>query len=184
MLPEVQIVLCMDTEGPCVDPGNPELLGTWDAVDEAMDKLFDPAFRARRSDPAGGGLKIGWFFLSWTGFTTNPRSRAFGYHAVRGHYLESWGQALDELGDEQHWHYHHPPASGVGNEWGLDWDTGDEYARIVSRQALERSSFPVAFRAGGTIMDERSSRWVDSWFPVDYSNRAPLVLPGLVDWSS
>src|SRR5438309_747961 len=89
MLPEVQVVLCMDTEGPCVDPGNPELLGTWDAVDEAMDKLFDPAFRARRSD-----------------------------------------------------------------------------------------------RAGGTIMDERSSRWVDSWFPVDYSNRAPLVLPGLVDWSS
>src|SRR3954468_13278954 len=104
MLPEVQVVLCMDTEGPCADPGNPELLATWDAVDAAMDKLFDPSFRARLPDPGGGGLKIGWFFLSWTGLTTNPRSRALGYHAVRDHYLARWGSALDELGDEQHWH--------------------------------------------------------------------------------
>jgi hypothetical protein len=184
MLPEVQVVVCMDTEGPCSDPANPELLGTWDLVDGAMDKLFEQSFRARFRDSAGGVLKIGWFFLTWTGFTTNPRARAFGYHAVRDHYLERWGEALRDFGDEQHWHYHHPHASGVGNEWGLDWSVSDEYARILSRQALERQWFPVCFRAGGTIMDERSSRWVDAWFPVDYSNRAPLSVPGLVDWSS
>lgn len=179
----VSIVFCMDTEGPCADPGNPELLPTWEAVDAAMDKLFDPAFRARFPDPGGGALRIGWFFLTWTGFATNPRDRAFGYHAVRDHYLERWGEELRSNGDEQLWHYHQPPPSGVGNEWGIDWDASREYERIVSRQLLEREWFPPAYRAGGTIMDAVSSRWVDGWFPVDYSNRAPLELPGLVDWS-
>jgi hypothetical protein len=184
MIPEVQVVFCMDTEGPCDDPEKPELLATWERVNEAMDKLFDRPFRARYLDSSGGGLRIGWFFLTWTGFETNPRGRALGYHAVRDHYLERWSEPLAALGDEQHWHYHHPPASGVGNEWGLDWGMGAEYARILSRQALDRRWFPACYRAGGTIMDNRSSRWVDSWFPVDYTNRAPLHIPGLVDWSN
>ena len=179
----VQVVFCMDTEGPCADPGNPELLATWEQVDAAMDKLFDAEFRARHPDPGGGQLRIGWFFLTWTGFTSNPRQRAFGYHAVRDHYLARWGARIAECGDEQGWHYHHPPASGVGNEWGLDWALGDEHDRILSRGLLERDWFPACYRAGGTIMDPLSSRWVDRWFPCDYSNRAPLSVPGVVDWS-
>jgi SAM-dependent methyltransferase len=179
----VHVVLCMDTEGPCDDPSNPELLASWDAVDAAMDKLFDPSFRSRHPDPGGGELRIGWFFLTWTGFTSNPRSRAFGYHAVRDHYLVRWGERISACGDEQCWHYHHPPASGVGNEWGLDWSLGSEYAEILSRQVLERGWFPSCYRAGGTILDPLSSRWVDRWFPLDYSNRAPLAVEGLVDWS-
>ena len=117
----VYVVVCMDTEGPCADPGNSELLGTWELVDEAIDKLFDDDFRNAKPDPSGARLRFGWFFLTWTGFTANPRKRAFGYHAVRDHYLERWGARLAELGDEQCWHYHHPPASGTANEWGLDW---------------------------------------------------------------
>jgi hypothetical protein len=183
MIPHVDIVVCMDTEGPCADPGNPELLATWEAVDGAMDKLFSPGFRERRPDPAGGVLKFGWFFLTWTGFRTNPRDRALGYHAVRDHYVERWGEAISAYGDEHCWHYHHPPASGIGNEWGLDWDASDEHDAIVSRQILERNWFPTCFRAGGTILTPESSRWVDAWFPFDYSNRAPVKLDGLVDWS-
>jgi SAM-dependent methyltransferase len=173
----------MDTEGPCADPDLPDLLPTWEAVDAAMDQLFDADFRGAVPDSHGRGLRIGWFFLTWTGFRTNPRERAFGYHAVRDHYLARWGRQLDELGDEQCWHYHHPAASGVGNEWGTVWSASDEYARILSRQLVERDWFPSCFRAGGTILTPESSRWVDAWFPADYSNRAPLTLPGLVDWS-
>ncbi|HVS84582.1 MAG TPA: hypothetical protein VHD91_03015 [Gaiellaceae bacterium] len=180
---EVSVVVCMDTEGPCADPGDPELLADWERVDAAMDKLFDPEFRRRVPDSAGGGLRIGWFFLTWTGFRTNPRGRAFGYHAIRDHYLARWGDDLAALGDEQCWHYHQPPASGIGNEWSADWGSSDEFDRIVSRQLFERDWFPSCYRAGGTIMSSESSRWVDAWFPVDYSNRAPIDVPGLVDWA-
>lgn len=172
----------MDTEGPCDDPGNPELLKDWDQVDKAMDKLFDDGFRFGYPDSDGNGLKFGWFFLTWTGFSTNPRNRDFGYHKVRDHYLENWGKELEKYGDEQCWHYHHPAESRIGNEWGLDWSLCQEFEQVISRQILERNWFPVCFRAGGTIMDNQSSRWVDTWFPVDYSNRAPLTIKGLVDW--
>jgi SAM-dependent methyltransferase len=180
----VHVVVCMDTEGPCVDPGDPELLADWDAVDTAMDKLFDERFRTRHRDPFGGHIRFGWFFLTWTGFTTNPRGRDFGYHRVRDHYLERRRDAMAAYGDEQCWHYHHPAASGVGNEWGLDWSVAREYEQILSRQVLDRDWFPSCFRAGGTILTPESSRWVDAWFPVDYSNRAPVVLPDYVDWST
>jgi Methyltransferase domain len=154
----VNVCFLMDTEGPCDDPDKPELNATW--------------------------LRVGWFFLTWTGFRTNPRSRPFGYHRVRDHWLERWGGEMTLYGDEHCWHYHHPPESGVGNEWGLDWTRGAEYDQIVSRQILERTWFPACFRAGGTILDGVSSRWVDAWFPFDYSNRAPKSIDGLIDWSS
>jgi len=175
----------MDTEGPCADPDNPDLLSTWDRVDAAMDKLFDPAFRARHPDPGGGRLRVGWFFLTWTGFRTNPRRRDFGHHKVRDHYLARWGERLAGFGDEQCWHYHHPAASGIGNEWGLDFGVCREFDEILSRQALERDFFPVCYRAGGTIMDAQASRWVDAWFPFDYSNRAPVSFSSPpMDWST
>lgn len=184
MSAKVYVVFCMDTEGPCDDPGNPELLADWPKVDHAMDKLFDEEFRNKYPDSRGGHFKIGWFFLTWTGFRTNPRGRDFGYHQVRDHYLARWGDAIRSFGDEECWHYHQPPASGIGNEWGLDWTVSSEYEEIMSRQILDRKWFPVCYRAGGTVMDPISSRWVDSWFPFDYTNRAPLNIPGIVDWSS
>jgi SAM-dependent methyltransferase len=183
-VPTVQVVLCMDTEGPCRDPANPELLGSWPEVEAAMNRLFLDGFRERYPDPAGGCLRIGWFFLTWTGFRENPRDRALGHHAVRDRYVETWGRRLTALGDEECWHYHHPHESGVANEWGLDWGASREYETILSRQLLERDWFPSCYRAGGTIMDPVSSRWVDCWFPIDYSNRAPLSVDGLVDWST
>jgi SAM-dependent methyltransferase len=180
----VFVVFCMDTEGPCADPSRPDLLASWPLVDRAMDRLFDERFRTRRPDSFGGSFKIGWFFLTWTGFTTNPRGRDFGYHRIRDHYLDRWGAQLATNGDEHCWHYHHPAASGIGNEWGLDWRAPREYETIMSRQILDRAWFPSCYRAGGTIMDAQSSRWVDSWFPVDYSNRAPVQVGNLVDWST
>jgi SAM-dependent methyltransferase len=179
----VYVVVCMDTEGPCLDADNPELLPSWEALDRAVDKLFDESFRLRHKDPHGGSLRFGWFFLTWTGFATNPRGRALGYHSVRDHYLARWRDALERWGDEQCWHYHQPPASGIGNEWGLDWSVSREYERILSRQLLDREWWPAAFRAGGTIMGAEASRWVDSWFPVDYTNRAPVSVPGIAEWS-
>jgi SAM-dependent methyltransferase len=179
----IQLVFCMDTEGPAVDPDRADILRDWDAVDRAMDKLFAPSLRRALTDSVGGGLQIGWFFLTWTGFTTNPRNRDLGYHKVRDHYLARWGEQIARLRDEECWHYHHPHPSGVANEWGFDWNAPREYEQVMSRQILERAWFPTCYRAGGTIMSPLSSRWVDTWFPFDYSNRAPLKVDGIFDWS-
>ena len=180
--PKVFIVFCMDTEGPCDDPENDELLKNWGTVDNAMDKIFDSNFRSLYKDSLGNDFKVGWFFLTWTGFKTNPRGRDFGYHKVRDHYHERWGDLINKYGDEECWHYHHPPRSGIGNEWSAEWESSEEYKYIISRQILERGWFPTCFRAGGTIMGPELSQWIDEWFPFDYSNRAPLKF-NLMDWS-
>lgn len=180
----VYVVFCMDTEGPCADPGNLELLDSWARVDVAMDKLFAPAFRSAVLDSRNGEFKIGWFFLTWTGFRTNPRGRDFGYHKVRDHYTQRWGHRIAETGDEECWHYHQPSESGIGNEWGLDWNVSREYEQVISRQILDRNWFPSCFRAGGTILTPQASRWIDAWFPLDYTNRAPHHVPGIVDWTT
>ena len=179
----VQLVVCMDTEGPAVDPARADILRDWSAVGHAMDKLFASGFRNALPDKAGGGLRLGWFFLNWTGFRTNPMQRDLGYHKVRDYYLARWGEQIARSGDEECWHYHQPGPTGAANEWGLDWAASREYDAVISRQILERDWFPVCYRAGGTIMSPCSSRWVDAWFPVDYSNRAPLKFEDTFDWS-
>src|SRR5262252_1552997 len=103
MTGHVQLVVCMDTEGPAVDPNRRDILQDWDAVDGAMAKLFAPDFRNALPDTAGGGLQFGWFFLTWTGFRTNPMKRDLGYHRVRDHYLARWGASLRRFGDEECW---------------------------------------------------------------------------------
>jgi len=178
----VEVVFCMDTEGPCNDPDNNELLHNWSLVDGAMCKLFNSKFREKYVDSFGNNFKIGWFFLSWTGFKTNPRERDFGYHKVRDHYIKKWGKEIKRYGDEECWHYHHPHISGVGNKWGLEWDSSIEYKKIISNQIVDRGWFPVCFRSGGTIMNYDLSKWVEKWFPFDYSNRAPLKFFEM-DWS-
>ena len=180
----VHVVFCMDTEGPCDDPNNLEILKNWEAVDLAMDKLFEENFRNKFQDSYNDNLKFGWFCLAWTGFNNeiNPRKRDLGYHKVLDHYRSRWGKLIQDFGDEECWHYHHPPKSGVVNEWSTDWNSSEEYKNIISRQILERDWFPICFRAGGTIMDKNLSQWVDEWFPFDYSNRAPLDV-SVMDWS-
>lgn len=180
----VYVVFCMDTEGPCDDPANSEILKNWQAVDQAMDKLFKENFRNKFTDSFNGNLKLGWFFLTWSGFNNklNPRKRDLGYHKVLDHYRSRWGKLIQAFGDEECWHYHHPPKSGVANEWSADWNSSQEYKNIISRQIIERDWFPLCFRAGGTIMDKNLSQWVDKWFPFDYSNRAPLDV-SVMDWS-
>ena len=182
MRKNVYLVFCMDTEGPCDDPGNNELLGTWPRVDAAMDKLFSDDIRFKYPDADGEPFKIGWFFLTWTGFSSNPRGRDMGPHKVRDHFLKRWGKQIHSYADEEGWHYHHPPLSGVGNEWNTDWSTSNHYETIINENIMERQFFPVSYRAGGTIHTVESSNWIDAWFPFDYSSRAPVAVPE-VDWS-
>lgn len=166
------VVLAMDTEGPATDAQHPDLLRDWEAVDKALATLFCDRFRSRLTDTAGRPLVMSWFVLSWTGFVTNPVKRDFGYHKVLDHYRRVWGKAMERFGDGMNWHYHHPPRSGVGNEWNPDWLDNQEYHNILNRMVLDRAFFPSVFRAGGTIETNATSRWLEQWIPFDYSNRS------------
>jgi hypothetical protein len=64
MASSVQIVFCMDTEGPCDDPNNAELLANWELVDRAMDKLFTPEFRNKYPDTEGSNRSLGRYAQS------------------------------------------------------------------------------------------------------------------------
>lgn len=166
------VVFAMDTEGPATDAQHLDLLRDWEAIDKALATLFSNGFRSRLTDTEGRPLVMSWFMLYWTGFTTNPVKRDFGYHKVLDHYRRTWGKAMERFGDGIYWHYHHPPRSEVGNEWNPDWLDNQEYHNILNRMVLDRAFFPSVFRAGGTIETNATSHWLEQWIPFDYSNRS------------
>lgn len=170
----------------------PDLLGTWEAVDAWLERFFSPEYRGAFPDSEGRSLVASWFMLHWTGFTSNPMCREFGYHKILDHYLTRWGWAIRRYGDDVQWHYHHPAPSGAANEWNREWSNSQEYENILNRLILDRGIYPVVYRAGGTIESNESSAWLEQWIPFDFSNRAGVSLDrieadgrqmtDLVDW--
>lgn len=169
---EVLVVHCVDTEGPLggdarrLPDGRPEFLDNWDDILSSLAELTAPAFRSSHADSLGGPYRFSWFVMDFTGFRTNPKHRIAEYH-------DTWDRisSLPVEPDGLYWHYHVPPASGIGDEWSDTWLTSNECNTILSRRLLERGSFPAAFRAGGTIEDEAASRWLEQAIPIDFSNR-------------
>ena len=179
MAGNLHVVLAIDTEGPVYDPKNPGLLSDWAQVDDFLARVFRESYRRQCLDSCSGGLVISWFVLNWTGFSSNPVRRDFGYHRIHDHYMESWGKKMQEFNDGIYWHYHHPSPSGIANEWCKDWSANREYLNILNRLVVDRAYFPSVFRAGGTIETNEMSSWLEQWIPFDYSNRA-----GRLNWDS
>jgi len=104
--------------------------------------------------------------MDFTGFRTNPKKRIAEYN-------DTYDQisALNTVRDSFHWHYHHPPHTGIGDQWSQSWDSSNEYINILGNRLLHRNTFPAAFRAGGTIEDNDCSHWLEDHFMIDYSNR-------------
>ncbi|HLO78447.1 MAG TPA: hypothetical protein VK196_18480 [Magnetospirillum sp.] len=159
-----------------MDSRQPDLLGTWQAVDDAWAPAFDEAFRLRYPDSAGRGLAYSHFFVSWSGFRTNPVQRPFGWHTCYDHFRESFGPQMARWNDEQYWMYNHPSPTGIGNEWGLVWEDNTHYFEILNHMVIDRAYFPVAIQ----VPTERNdcSHFIEQWFPFDYGNRnaASVVL--------
>lgn len=169
---EVLVVHTVDTEGPLggdarrLPDGSPEFFDDWDDILASLAELTDPAWRAANGDSFGGPYRFTWFILDFTGFRTNPKNRVAVAH-------DTWDRisSLPVEPDALEWHYHAPPASGVGDHWAESWLESDEHNRILARRLLERRAFPAAYRAGGTIEDEPASRWLEETIPIDFSNR-------------
>lgn len=163
------VVPIINAMGPVTDSKHDDLLSTWDEVDRCVGKIFDPSYRSRYKDTSGHGAIFSWFFISWSGFRTNPVRRDFGYFTIYDHYRQVWGKQIRRFGDALYWMYNHPPASGVGNEWGLDWLHNTHYFNILNRYLIERSYFPAVVQVPTEKND--TSNWLENWFPFDVGNR-------------
>lgn len=169
---EVLVVHSVDTEGPLggdarrLPDGSPEFMDDWDDILASLAELTARETRELHADSFGGPYRFNWFVMDFTGFRTNPKQRVAEYH-------DTWDRiaSLPVGPDGRYWHYHVPPASGVGDRWSDTWLSSNECNTVLARRLLERRAFPAAFRAGGTIEDEPASRWLEQTIPIDFSNR-------------
>ena len=165
----VFVVPVINTMGPVIDPRHDDLLNTWDEVDVATSKYFTNEYRTRFPDTRGRPAVFSWFFISWSGFSSNPVQRDFGWFTIFDHYRNRFGAEMQQYGDGMHWMYNHPPASGVGNEWGLDWLQNSHYFDVLDRYLLDRSYFPSVVEI--PTEKNETSHWIEQWFPFDVGNR-------------
>jgi hypothetical protein len=170
--PEVLVVHCVDTEGPIGGnvrrrpDGSQEFMGTWREIKSSIARLTSAEFRHRGADSYGKPYVYNWFIMDFTGFRTNPKKRVTTYNDTYDHF-----KSFSTTPDAFYWHYHHPSASGVGDEWSHTWDSSSEYMNILLHRLVERHDFPEAYRAGGTIEDNKASLWLEDNIMIDYSNR-------------
>jgi len=169
---QVLVVHCIDTEGPIGGDvrrrpdGSKEFMDNWSDIKESLHEITFPEFRSKNTDSFGSPYVYNWFIMDFMGFTTNPKNRIQEFHDTYDN-IKSLNTSLDFF----HWHYHQPPKSGIGDQWSPDWDDSDIHYEILGRRALERNDFPEVYRAGGTIEDNKCSRWLEKNFMLDYSNR-------------
>ena len=187
----VPVINCM---GPVTDPRHSDLLNSWDDVDRCMSKVLEEKYRERYLDSAGKGAVFNFFFISWSGFKTNPVHRDFGYFNVFDHYRNMFGAKMEAYGDGFYWMYNHPDESGVGNVWGLEWLQNTHYWNILNRLIIERGYFPAVAYVPTEKND--TSHWLEDWFPFGVGNRNCSELnlmakqPGgqisgeVIDWQS
>jgi hypothetical protein len=95
--------------------------------------------------------------------------RDFGWHTIFDHFRLRFGEQMREYGDDFYWMYNHPPASGVGNEWGLDWLHNSHYFNILNHFIIDRNYFPSCVEVPTERND--TSHVLEDWIPFDYGNR-------------
>ena len=168
----VLVVHCVDTEGPIGGDvrrnpdGTKEFFDNWQDIKDSLLEITNDKFRNNYQDSYNLPYKLNWFIMDFTGFSTNPKNRIQKYHDTYDNI-----KSLSTCSDSFHWHYHQPSTSGVGDQWSDDWYSSNEHYNILGKRIIERNDFPEAFRAGGTIEDEKCSQWLEDHIMIDFSNR-------------
>jgi len=170
--PVVLVVHCVDTEGPIGGDvrrnadGTKEFMDNWYDIKQSLAAITSEDFRNQNCDSFGRQFNLNWFIMDFMGFKTNPKNRIQQYNDTYDNI-----KSLNTQVDAFHWHYHQPPSSGEGDQWSDDWDSSTQHMDILGHRIIHRSDFPEAFRAGGTIEDNKCSAWLEDNLMLDYSNR-------------
>ena len=159
----------LNTMGPVKDSNHSDLLTGWEEVDKATERYFSDNFRNSLIDSREKPVVISWFLINWTGFTSNPVNRDFGWFTIYDHIVEAWGSKIKHYGDGIYWMYNHPDKSGIGNVWGLDWLENTSYLEILNKFILERNFFPGVIEI--PTCDTHTCNFLENFFPFNLSNR-------------
>ena len=168
----VLVVHCVDSEGPIGGNvrrrpnGSKEFMDNWPDIKDSLRQLTNDNFRKKSSDSFSNPYIFNWFIMDFTGFKTNPKKRICQYNDTYDNI-----KSLNTSQDSFYWHHHHPPKNGIGDQWSDDWNSSNEYLNILLHRIVEREDFPEAYRAGGTIEDNKCSLWLEDNIMIDYSNR-------------
>jgi hypothetical protein len=165
----LSVVLSLNSMGPVIDARHTDLLNDWIQVNNAFSRACLESYRLKYPDSFGNGLKFSLFCVSWSGFTSNPVHRDFGWHTVFDNFKTNFVKEMHHWGDDIYWMYNHPAASGVGNEWGLDWFENTHYLNILNHFIIDRAYFPSAIQVPTEKND--TSHFIEQWIPYDFSNR-------------
>lgn len=182
---EIAIVLTLDTEGPSA--GKDGLAPDWPSVEKLITAL-DTTIRQKLIDSHGNPAVYSWFLLDWVGITPKNsealrRNTQLGHHTVFDWYRERilHDEHIQKTGDRFYWHYHHPFSDGSWG-WNTDWGSNRMYEDVINRKVAERGFYPTVYAAGGYVMTNESSQWLDRWVPFDFSSNAPVKTDSY-DWS-
>jgi len=169
---KVLVVHCVDTEGPIGGnvrrrpDGSKEFMDNWKDIKASLEDITCDSFRKNNLDTRGSVFILNWFIMDFTGFSTNPKKRICEYNNTYDNI-----KSLNTSADQFYWHYHQPPICGTGDMWSSDWESSSEHYNILGHRLIERADFPEAYRAGGTIEDNKCSLWLEDNIMIDFSNR-------------
>ncbi|EGB13413.1 hypothetical protein DND132_0195 [Pseudodesulfovibrio mercurii] len=144
---------------------------TWTEVDAMLHELMSDDWRMRHADDFGNGYVFSWFVMDHVGFTTNPRQRALGFHAVYEHYQQILSEYTPEH-DALYWHFHPVPFSHAANRASCNYSFTNCHIESIGRRLLDHLDFPSAFRPGLHCERPDIHLFLEMWIPVDFGNQA------------
>jgi hypothetical protein len=144
---------------------------TWDKIDVMLERVMADDFRNRLLDSFGGGWVYNWHCLDHVGFEYNPRRRDMGYHNIFDHYRAVLSHKAGSR-DGMHWHFHPMSTYRDAHRCATSFVNSPELYQILCRRVIERSWFPIVFRAGFQTERPDSNWFLEQWIPFDISNMA------------
>lgn len=143
---------------------------SWTEIDEMVNELMDDRWRMQYADDFGQGYIFNWFILDYVGFETNPRRRAFGFHAIFEHY-QTMLQNNKRTDDRLYWHYHPVSFFLEAHKSCNNFSNSNLHLQIWARRIIDHLHFPVAFRPGCHTERPDINLFLEQWIPFDFGNQ-------------
>ena len=144
-------------------------MDSWDKLNQMLEKCMSNNFRNELKDSYGDGWKYNWFCLDHVEFSTNPRRRTIGYHAIHDHYAQLLKEESNRH-DQIQWHFHPMSTYKEAHRCATSYVNSPHLYETLARRIIERKFFPSVYRAGFQAERPDSNLFLEQWIPFDISN--------------